>query len=264
MKEFLEIIKHLKGFLKKKKDPEEIKEDFQEFLEDLKEEEAITPIEEDLFLQILDLKTLELGDFLIPRPDIIWMDKNDPWPAVKEKIAEYPHHYYPVCQKVPDNYLGYVSLKDLVKGINLKNFHWSLYVKKSLVLPRELPIISALEKIKVTSAQLIFVIDENSEFIGIVLLKDIFEEIFYFNQICPTKDEKGYFVVSGKTKIRLLERCLNLTFPEGNYTTLAGFIMDQFKGIPPKNTRLTLPGLEIEIMDADERTIKLVKIKTQS
>jgi len=79
MKEISEIFQHLKALLRRKKGIEEIKEDFQEFLEDLKEEEAITSIEEELLLNIINFKELKLGDFLLARPDIVWFEQGMTW-----------------------------------------------------------------------------------------------------------------------------------------------------------------------------------------
>jgi CBS domain containing-hemolysin-like protein len=264
MKEISEIFQHLKALFRKKKDIEEIKEDFQEFLEDLKEEEAITSVEEELLLNIINLKELELGDFLLPRPDIVWFEQGMPWQEVKNILAMNPHHYFPVYSGTEENYLGYVSLKDLVRGINLEEFNWFRYVRPALTLPKSLSIISSLEKMRMNSVEMVFVVDENSEFIGIVLLKDIIDEVFLVKEQCVAQTEEGGFILPGKTKLRVVGRCFNLKFPEGDYHTLAGLIMEHYKGIPQAGTKISFDTFDVEILDADERRIKLVKLKPKA
>jgi CBS domain containing-hemolysin-like protein len=264
MKEISEIFQHLKALLRKKKDIEEIKEDFQEFLEDLKEEEAITSVEEELLLNIINLKELELGDFLLPRPDIVWFEQGMTWQEVKNILAMNPHHYFPVYSGTEENYLGYVSLKDLVRGINLEEFNWFRYVRPALTLPKSLSIIPSLEKMRMNSVEMVFVVDENSEFIGIVLLKDIIDEVFLVKEQCVAQTEEGGFILPGKTKLRVVERCFNLKFPEGDYHTLAGLIMEHYKGIPQAGTKISFDTFDVEILDADERRIKLVKLKPKA
>ena len=253
MKELSEFLKHLKGLFSKKKDIEEIKE-----------EKAISPVEEEILLGVINLKGLELGDFLLPRPDIVWLEQSMSWDKVKLVLAQNPHHYYPVYAGTVENYSGYVSLKDLVRGINLQNFNWTSYIRPPLTLPKTLSIVSALEKMRLHSVEMVFLVDENSELIGVVLLKDIIDEIFFMRQECPAKTEEGSYIFPGKIKLRVVERCLNINLPEGEYDTLSGLIMKHYNGIPKAGANLTFETFDIEILDADERKIKLVKLKPKT
>ena len=175
-----------------------------------------------------------------------------------------PHHYFPVYSGTEENYLGYVSLKDLVRGINLEEFSWFSYVRPALTLPKSLSVMSSLEKMRMNSVEMVFVIDENSEFIGIVLLKDIINEVFLVKKQCVAQTEEDGFILPGKTKLRVVERCFNFKFPEGDYHTLAGLIMEHYKGITQAGTKISFDTFDVEILDADERRIKLVKIKPKA
>ena len=68
-------------------------------------------------------------------------------------------------------------------------------------------------------------------------------------------------VIDGRTEIEKIEEYLNITLEKGRYETLSGFILNTIKRIPLSGEKFVIEGLEILIENADERSIKKVKIK---
>lgn len=217
--------------------------------------------DEFLFQAIERLKELEVRDFLIPRIHLKGLDINYSWEEIKDYVINYTHHYYPVYRGTFDHYLGYVSLRDLIPGFKRGLYNWQDFMHPALTLPEGLSITAALEKFRKEDLKLAFVVDEFSEFVGIIRFKDIVEDLFLGAQKCYKSDPEGWIIIPATTKLRILERCYQIEFPEGDYETLSGFILDTLKRIPKKGERFTIPPLEIEILEGDERKIDKVRIK---
>ncbi len=225
------------------------------------EESEESPQREE-WLQIFErLESLSVRDFLIPRLYLKALDIDYTWEETKEYIVRYPHHYYPVYRTSLDNYLGYVSLRDLLPGFLQSLYNWKDFIQPALTLPEGLPIVSALEKFRQQNLKIAFVVDEHSEFVGIVRFKDIVEDLFLGTQKCYPADQEGWITLPAITKLRVLEKCYQIEFPRGDYETLAGFILENLKRIPQKGEKFTLPPIEVEILEADERKIDKVRIK---
>ncbi|MCS7199638.1 MAG: CBS domain-containing protein [Caldimicrobium sp.] len=220
-----------------------------------------TEEKEELLFLLQNFKELELRDFLIPRINLKALDLNSTWEEVKEYIINYTHYYYPVYKNTLDNYVGYIRLRDLVPGLDKTLYNWHDFLFPALTLPETLPILSAVEKFRKENVKLAFIVDEHSEFIGIVRFKDIVEDLFLEIGMCYKPDSQGWITIPASTKLRRIERCYKIKLPEGNYETLSGLILDVLKRIPSKGETLSIPPLQIEILEANERKIDKVKIK---
>lgn len=256
---FLEILKAL--FKKKPKEFSEAEEEFKELLKDFKESDILGELEERLLLEVLNFKNIEVRELVIPRSQLVGLEVSMSWEEVKEKISKTPYTYYPVFKQVLDNFLGYVSLKDLVRGINQNVFTWQDFIKEPLIIPENISLTSALEKLSEKRLRLAFVIDELSEFTGIIRLKDILEEVILKEFKCHLPDKEGWYVFPGITKLREVEKCLNIKIPKGDYETISGFVIDNLKRIPKKGEKFKIIPLEIVILDSDERKIKELKVR---
>lgn len=223
--------------------------------------EDFTKEEIEFFRNILDLRELSVNDFLIPRNQIEAIDVALSWEDIKDYVINRPRSYYPVYKGNLDNYLGYLSLKDLVRGFSASFFNWKDYIKPALTLPENLSILKAIEKLKEKDLKLAFIVDEHSELTGIIRIEDIFGYLLFSPAKCFKVDPEGWIKIPATTKLHLLEKCFSISFPEGDYDTLSGFIISQLDRIPEKGEKLLLPPIEVEILDADERKIKEVRLK---
>jgi CBS domain containing-hemolysin-like protein len=116
------------------------------------------------------------------------------------------------------------------------------------------------------------VVDEYGGAVGIVTIEDIGEEIVgsiddeystggkLFKKISP-----GRYLINGRLEMDNLEQLLETKFPEGNYETLGGFLMQKLGRIPRRRERVDYSGITFIIENADQKSIKevLVILPTQ-
>lgn len=226
-----------------------------------KASQDLSPEEMEFLKDFLELRELSVSDFLIPRNQIFAIGEEMSWEEVKEYIVKHPRSLYPTYQGSLDHYTGYISLKDLVRGFSLNLFNWKDYIKPPLTFPENLSIFKALEKFKEKEVKLAFVIDEHSELTGIIRLEDIFEYLIFSPAKYLRADPQGWIRIPAITKLHILEKSLGFTFPEGDYETLSGFIISHLDRIPQKGEKFLLPPIEVEILEADERKIKEIRLR---
>ena len=114
------------------------------------------------------------------------------------------------------------------------------------------------------------VIDEYGGVAGLVTVEDILEEIVgeiededisgqELAEIVPAGD--GVYEVLGSTEIGKIERLFDMEIEADDFTTIAGLVMAEKGSVPRVGEQLTLRGLEVEVLDADEKRIGRLRLK---
>jgi len=110
------------------------------------------------------------------------------------------------------------------------------------------------------------IVDEYGELQGLVTLEDILEEIigeFTTNSPMRTggyaKQEDGSYLIEGGTPLRDLNRKLGFQFPLDGPKTLNGLLLEHFQDIPEPNTSIRIAGHALEIVQTQDRVVKVVR-----
>jgi magnesium and cobalt transporter len=87
------------------------------------------------------------------------------------------------------------------------------------------------------------------EDIGGEELKDIIEE------------REGCYEVLGSTEIGKIERLFDMEIEDDDFTTIAGLVINEAGKLPRAGEHLTFRGLDVEVLEADERRIGRLRVK---
>src|SRR3712207_1559117 len=71
----------------------------------------------------------------------------------------------------------------------------------------------------------------------------------------------GYYEVAGSTEVGKVERLFDLEIEDDDFTTIAGLVISESGRVPPPGTRLTFRGLDVEVLEADERRIGRLRLR---
>jgi putative hemolysin len=111
------------------------------------------------------------------------------------------------------------------------------------------------------------VVDEYGGAVGIVTIEDIGEEIvgsidneYESGEKLYKKIAAGRYLINGRMDMDSLSHLLATRFPEGNYETISGFIMDRLGKIPKRRERLEYSGITFIIENADQKSIKEIAV----
>ena len=121
-----------------------------------------------------------------------------------------------------------------------------------------------------TGTHLAVVVDEFGGATGIVTIEDLLEEIVgeiadeFDQEVTPfMKLAEGHYLIDARMEIGHLNEALHLDLPEGDYETLAGFLIDQLGDLPRPGEHLQYGSLRFIIRRAEARAIKEVELFVQ-
>ena len=136
-------------------------------------------------------------------------------------------------------------------------------------IPSGTTIYKQMQKFQDNQEKIGLIVNEHGEFIGLVTLEDILEEVIgEFNIELPSKSSKIIFdedgwIVDGGISIRELNKKLTLNLPTKGPKTLNGLILKFFEDIPEPNTSFKIGNITFQIINAQDKNVKNVKIYTQ-
>lgn len=256
---------------------EAIEEAIEEVLEEREDEGAqLAPEEETMLRNVLSFGDLTVHDIMIPRPDIVAVEVDITLDELKRHVVEQGHTRIPVYRESLDKVEGFLHIKDIFPVIaGDKPFIIKQLLRPMLFVPPSMKIIDLLVKLRRQASHMAIVVDEYGGTDGLVTLEDVFEEIVGDIQDehddvadAPkelTQMEDGGYEADARVRIETLERVLGVSLNsehEGEeFDTLAGLIVFEFGRVPARGETIAHPsGLTFEVIDADARRVRRVKI----
>jgi CBS domain containing-hemolysin-like protein len=250
---------------------------FEESVSDLinehKEDTSVHTEEKVILQNIITFGDREVSDVMVPRTNIIAVPSTISANELKETFMENAHSRIPIYKHSIDEIIGFIHLKDLFKALgSKKKFNLSEIIRELIYVPRTMKVTDMLTKMKQCAVHIAIVLDEYGGTDGLVTIEDIVEEVI--GEINDEYDENenedtlvigddGTLIVDAKTKIEVIYDKIGLKFSEidPEYDTVGGFVITFLERIPLIGERISHPsGLVIEILDADNRKVKLLKV----
>ena len=206
-------------------------------------------------------------EVMTPRPEIQWVDKDETLKDLLILFAETFHTRYLLCDGEPDNILGVINMKDVLRAqsANEVTSESSLqhFMRPVLFVPETKRVGELFEEMRSAGHQMAVIVDEYGGTAGLVTLKQLIEEIVGRVGDETTGQEQEYesidehtFQVEGAMRIDEAREALGLDLPEGDYETVAGYLLFVLGHIPQQgelvrheNYRLTvaeMSGVKIE------------------
>ncbi len=219
-------------------------------------------------------KVFEFGDrpvreVMVPRLEVISIEQGSKIADFLALYAESPLSRFPVYQENMDNVVGILSVKDVLmaqaKGSITDESTIDDLVRPAYFAPETKRINELFAEMRDENYRMCVVVDEYGGTAGIVSLTRLVEEI-----VGPVGDElaeveKEYevineytFQIDGSMRIEEVNEEMELELPEGDYETVAGFVLHLLGHIPKPNEQLRYKGLKLVITEM--RGLKIEKI----
>ncbi len=221
-------------------------------------EEAETEIVESVFR----LGDLRAGALMTPRPDINWLDLNDPLEVNLKIVLESHHNHFPSARNSLDEVTGILRAKDLLAALRKGDANIMDLIQPAHFVPESMPAFEVLEVLKAASGNLALVIDEFGGVIGLITLFDVMEAIvgdisFQGEQVLPEAvlREDGTWLIEGMMRIDEFKDLLDVeVLPDedrAGYQTVGGFVMAQVGNVPSVGEKFECQGWRFEVLDMD-------------
>lgn len=225
--------------------------------------------EHQMVRNVFRLDDRTVGSMMIPRTDIVWLDASAPIERVLESIAAQEHSRYPVCRGGLSDVLGVVSAQTLLQQL-LQGQPLALTAKLQppVFVPETLTGMELLEQFRVSSSQLVFVVDEYGEVQGVITVRDVLEAITgefttpAADNAWAVQRNDGSWLFDGLIPVPELKDRLDLKeLPEedrGRYNTLAGMVMLLLGRLPQTADSVEWEGWRFEVVDLDGKRVDKV------
>ncbi|MCG7757007.1 MAG: HlyC/CorC family transporter [Nitrosomonas sp.] len=223
-----------------------------------------------MLLNLFDLETITVDDVIVPRSQIEAIDLNADDEIIHTQLLTCHHTRLPLYRERLDNIVGIVHVRKVLnqmQGGKITAATLEKVMREPYFIPSGTSLFSQLQLFQENQKRVGLVVDEYGEWLGLVTLEDIVEEIIgEFTTQAPnlastfSKQEDGSFIVEGSTLLRELNRKLGFQFPLDGPKTLNGLILEYFEDIPEAGTGLNIAGYPMEVIQTKNRVVKTVKI----
>jgi len=233
----------------------------------------------DRILGALDLHERTVEEIMLHRSNIEMIDAADEPQAVLAQCLESAHTRLPLYQNDPENIVGVIHAKDLLRAMHkmmrstdssfkdLKDFDVMKVAQKPYFVPETTTLDDQMRQFLMRHRHFALVVDEYGALQGLITLEDILEEIvgeitdeFDTDDIQTIeKSGDGQFIVEGTMTIRDLNRATEWNLPDEEAVTVAGLVIHEAQMIPTVGQVFSFHGYRFEVLDRkDNRITKLM------
>jgi CBS domain containing-hemolysin-like protein len=228
--------------------------------------------EHHLIENVFELESRWVSSAMTQRDDIIYFSLEEDEETIKNKIANYPHSKFLVCENDLDSIVGYLASKEILPHILrgeedafLRNIGKECN-KNLLIIPNTLTLSEVLDRFNEVGEDFAVIINEYGHVVGLITLNDVMTTVM--GNVAPLQDEliikrgDDSWLIDGTTPIEDVQKAIGVDeFPEqDSYETLGGFLMYMLKSIPKKAASVDYDGFTFEVMDVDNYKIDQVLV----
>ena len=223
-----------------------------------------------IFLNLFELEEMTVDDTMTPRANIESIDLADDIEDLREAIATAHHTRIVVYDGSQEKVAGILHVRKFLNAsrhekVDKEGIRGIL--REPYFVPEGTPLLTQLQNFQDRLRHVALVVDEYGELLGLVTLQDILEEIVgEFTSSKPasgtlfTKEPDGTVIADGKCSLRILNRKLDFHFPLDGPKTVNGIVLESLEDIPEPGTSLRIAGYPVDIMQVQERMVKVVRI----
>ncbi|MBI3445989.1 MAG: HlyC/CorC family transporter [Magnetospirillum sp.] len=221
---------------------------------------------------ILELGDVEVGQVMTHRKGVVTVDANLSGAQILEQVVGCPYSRVPLWKDDPDNIVGVVHAKDLLRAFRsldgeVDKLDVAELASDPWFIPDSTTLLEQLQAFRARREHFALVVDEYGSLMGVVTLEDILEEIVgdivdehdvAVAGVRPQSD--GSFIVDGSVTIRDLNREFEWRLPDDEASTIAGLILHEARQIPDVGQVFRFYGFRFEIAKRQRNQITSIRV----
>lgn len=236
------------------------------------EERAVGQAEAELLDRVFHFHDRRVNEVMIPRTEVVWLESGSTLADFLKTFDQTPHSRFPVYHETVDNVVGVVGIKDVLRAIARKEADESTPIDRlmrpAFFVPETKPVGTLFWQMQQERNQIAIVVDEYGGVAGIVTLELLLEEMVgrvvdELGQPVETEfqtiDERTVEVDGGMSIFDLREE-LGIEIPEGDYETIAGYVLERLGHIPRVGESFASDGFVVTVTEMDGVKIEKVRL----
>jgi putative hemolysin len=223
---------------------------------------SFSPQQRTILVGAVDIAERRLRDVLVPRRDVVALPADLPATEGVRTLVATTHGRAPVFRGDLDDVVGIAHLVDLVGATGTV----AEQVRAALALPESLGVLDGLRRLQAERQTLAIVLNEYGGTEGIVTVEDLLEELvgeiydeFDQDSAGIPREADGSVVLPGAFPMHDLAD-LEISLPEGPYTTVAGLALDRFGRVPAVGETVEVAGWRLTVLAVEQRAITRLRL----
>ena len=217
----------------------------------------------------------QVREVMTPRTEIVFIERGATIEEFLSIWADHTHTRFPVFKESTDNIVGILSAKDILKvmasGEISKDMSVTDVIRDAHFVPETKRISELFEELRKSGNQMAIAVDEFGGVAGLVTLKRLLEEVVGRVGEEGTGPEEEYeaidentFQVEGGMAIDEINQELGVNLPEGEFETVAGFVLDVLGRIPDEGEQFEYGDLKLEVTQMKDLKIETIKVTKEA
>jgi len=245
------------------------RQDIEQIIKEIHDTESGTDIDRDdteLLSNVLELSTKRVKDSMVPRTEIVAVEKNTDLEDIHKIFVSSGYSKLPVYDETIDNIIGVIFAYDLFKRPeNLDEI-----IRPVKMIPFTKRSKDLMADFRLSHISVAIVLDEYGGTSGLVTIEDLIEEVvgdiedeYDVSEEIMKKLNENTFVLSGSVELEDLSESypeIGIPFDDSNFETIAGFIIHYIGRIPRVNEELVIQHYKFIISKASPSRIETVKL----
>jgi len=253
------------------KGPAMAEEEIRALIHEGREVGSVEPSEAQMLERVFRFGDRQIREMMTPRTEIVALEKGTNLVEFLNTYRQHSHTRFPVYEGTVDNILGTLSTKEVLRAMansqvnsedDVTPLLWPAYFVPETKLVGEL-----FQQLRGAGYQMVMVADEFGGLAGLVTLKQMVEEVVGrvgeegvgADEEYEAIDENTYRVEGGM-HIEEANEQLGFGIPDGDYETIAGFLLSNLGRIPDEGDRLHYNGHLFEVEEMRSLKIEQVKV----
>ncbi|CDZ94559.1 HlyC/CorC family transporter [Pseudomonas saudiphocaensis] len=220
-------------------------------------------------IQVADL---QVRDIMVPRSQVMSIRADQSPREFLPAIISAAHSRYPVVGDSLDEVIGVLLAKDLLPLILQDDPHSNFDIKDLLrpatFVPESKRLNVLLREFRANHSHMAIVIDEYGGVAGLVTIEDVLEQIVGDIEDEHDIEEDSYirplpsgdFLVKALTPIGNFNEFFQSEFPDEEFDTVAGLVMNAFGHLPKRNEVVEIERFRFRVLNADSRRVHMLRI----
>ncbi|MGI6326683.1 MAG: hemolysin family protein [Saccharofermentanales bacterium] len=237
-----------------------------------RESGSIHANEKEMIEKIFEFNDKEVSEIMTHRTSVVSLDIDSDYAEVLEVAVHEKYTRIPVYEDNIDNIIGILHIKDLLyhaaEGLS-RPFSLRHMIRPPYIVPESKTIDALFREMQRDRAQMAVVIDEYGGTAGIVTVEDLLEEIVGSiqdeydeeEQEIVQKDDNTY-LIAGQTSLDEVSEAVNQEFPDEDYDTLAGLVINLLGRIPDEHEypEVEFGNLRLKVLEMSEKRVSLIEL----
>lgn len=243
------------------------KEDLSLLLSEAKKNGEVNKDEHDLIEEVLDFREFTVKNIMVPRTNIVAIKFGTTLKDVIEISRKKGFTRFPIFSSDIDHIEGILIIHDLLKISDLTK-PAEEFMRDPYFVSEVMKATTLLKKMQEKKTSLSIVVDEYGGTAGLISVEDLLEELV--GKIEDEYDEveqdihkinENTFIVNGDVEIEQLIEDYNIDLEEGEYETIAGYLISKLERIPKHNEKISVKNYEFLVKKVSTKKIEKIIIK---